>query len=79
MKIIIGLAFLVIIGALASAGWFMLKRPDSSKAKTEDTVAAHKRMARALAVRVGVSVAVFLMLLISYSMGWIQPTGMPLR
>ncbi len=77
MKIIIGLAFLVIIGALASAGWFMLKRPDSGAAA--DTTAGHKRMARALAVRVGVSVTVFLLLLISYSLGWIQPTGVPLR
>lgn len=36
------------------------------------------RMARALAIRVGVSVAVFLFVLLSYLMGWIQPTGLPI-
>ena len=35
-------------------------------------------MARALAVRVGLSVAIFLLVLLSYWMGWIQPTGIPL-
>jgi Protein of unknown function (DUF2909) len=35
-------------------------------------------MARALAVRVGLSVAIFLLVLFSYWMGWIQPTGIPL-
>jgi hypothetical protein len=32
-------------------------------------------MARALAVRVGLSVLLFLCILISYKLGWIQPTG----
>lgn len=79
MKIIIALAFAFILMALASAGWFMLKRPgaeaptDASGVRPQD-----KRMARALAVRVGVSVAVFVVVLLSYSMGWIQPTGLPL-
>jgi hypothetical protein len=36
-----------------------------------------KRMARALALRVGLSVALFLFILFSYWMGWIQPTGIP--
>jgi hypothetical protein len=36
-------------------------------------------MARALAVRVGLSVAIFLLVLLSYSLGWIQPSGIPLR
>lgn len=35
----------------------------------------HKRMARALAVRVGVSAALFLVILLSWWMGWIHPTG----
>jgi hypothetical protein len=36
-------------------------------------------MARALAVRVGLSVAIFLLVLLSYALGWIQPSGIPLR
>jgi hypothetical protein len=34
-------------------------------------------MARALAFRVGFSVLLFLVVLISYWMGWIKPTGLP--
>jgi len=35
------------------------------------------RMVRALALRVALSVALFLFILISYKLGWIQPTGIP--
>jgi hypothetical protein len=38
---------------------------------------ADKAMARALAVRVGLSVALFLFILLSWWMGWIQPNGIP--
>jgi hypothetical protein len=34
-------------------------------------------MARALALRVGFSVLLFLIVLFSHQMGWIQPTGLP--
>lgn len=71
MKIIIALAFVAILAALASAGIFMIKRgPDGG-------AAPKGRMARALAIRVGVSVSVFLFVLLSYFMGWIEPTGLP--
>ncbi len=36
-------------------------------------------MMRALAVRVGLSVLLFLCILLSYWMGWIRPTGIPLN
>jgi hypothetical protein len=35
-------------------------------------------MAKALAFRVGFSVLLFLVVLLAYFMGWIQPTGMPM-
>lgn len=69
MKTIILIALIGIVGALAAAGLFMLKNGDSAK--------RGPNMARALAVRVGVSVALFLFILLSYYMGWIQPTGIP--
>ena len=72
MTVIIVIALVGILGALASAGVFMLKRP-----KDGDAPAADKRMARALAVRVGVSVALFLLILLSWKMGWISPKGLP--
>lgn len=70
MKFIIALAFIGIVGALASAGLFMLKKGRSGERQD--------RMARALAVRVGVSIALFLFVLFSAWMGWIRPTGLPL-
>ncbi|MES2089117.1 MAG: DUF2909 domain-containing protein [Pseudomonadota bacterium] len=71
MKILITLALICIIGALAFAGRALLKDGRDGAPKT-------KRMANALALRVGLSIALFLCILISYKMGWIHPTGIPL-
>ncbi len=71
MKTLIMLALLAAVGALGFAGLYMLRRRPG-----ED--ATGKRMARALAWRIGLSVAVFLFVLLSYSLGWIRPTGIAL-
>lgn len=72
MKIVIALAFIVIIGALVSAGVRMLRSsPDDDPAK-------RGRMVRALALRVAVSVALFVFILIAWRLGWIAPTGVPI-
>ena len=68
MKVIVALAFIAILAALASAGVAMLRDGRDGKPKT-------KRMANALALRVGLSVLLFVCILISYKLGWIQPTG----
>lgn len=70
MNFIIAIAFVGILGALVAAGIFMF-RNGSSKQRGPN-------MARALAVRVGVSIALFLFILLSYQMGWIEPKGLPL-
>ena len=70
MKILIGLAFVTILSALVYAGISMVRDGRDGKAKTPT-------MMRALALRVAVSVALFLVLLLSYKLGWIQPTGIP--
>ena len=70
MKFIIAIAFTAIIGALVFAGISMVRDGRDGKPKTNS-------MMRALAWRVGVSVFLFLCLLGSYLMGWIQPTGIP--
>jgi hypothetical protein len=72
MSIVIAIALVAILGALASAGVFMLRRPRDDAAPEGD-----KRMARALAVRVGVSVALFLFILLAWKLGWIAPKGLP--
>ncbi len=70
MEYLIGIAFAAIIGALVYAGVSLVQDGRDGKPKTH-------AMMRALAVRVGVSVLLFLCLLGSYLMGWIQPTGIP--
>ena len=64
MKIIVAIAFLLIIGSLASALLFLMR----DKGKSNRTVYA-------LTLRVGFSVLLFVLLLIAYKFGLIQPTG----
>ncbi len=70
MKVIIVLMLVAVLGALASAGVFMLR-------KGREPGSRDQRMARALAIRVALSVAVFLFILLSWAMGWVRPTGIP--
>jgi hypothetical protein len=71
MKVVIVIALVAVLAALASAGVFMLRRP------TDASKPADKRMAWALAVRVAVSVALFLLVLLAWKLGWIAPKGLP--
>ncbi len=64
MRIIIVIAFLLIIGSLASALFFMMR----DRGRTPN-------MMRSLMFRVGFSVALFLFILFANWMGWIQSTG----
>ncbi len=73
MGIVIAVGMAGILLALGSAGFFMLRKGRGDEAPG----ARDKRMARALAVRVGLSVALFLFVLLSYQLGWIHPTGLP--
>ena len=70
MKTVIVIALVAVLLALASAGMFMLR-------KGGDPASRDARMARALAWRVGLSIALFLFVLLSWHMGWIQPGGLP--
>lgn len=71
MKLIIALALLAIVAALAFAGKAMLQ-------DGRDGAPKGNRMVKALAWRVGLSVALFVFVLLSYKMGWIRPTGIPM-
>jgi len=70
MKITFVALLVTVLVALASAGVFML-RPRHDEGKQD------RRMARALAWRVGLSVALFLLVLLSWHMGWVRPGGLP--
>lgn len=65
MKIVVAVAFVLILGSLASALFFLMR----DKGRSNRTV-------QALAMRVGLSITLFLLVLFSYKMGWIQPTGL---
>jgi len=69
MSYLVALGFLAIIASLVTALLFMLRGGGAAQQDKS------KRMARALALRVGFSLLLFLCILLSWSMGWIQPTG----
>ena len=69
MDILIGLAFVCILGALAAAGYFMLRGREGASRSGN--------MMRALTVRIAVSVVLFLCIVIAWRLGWIHPTGIP--
>ena len=64
MRIVVILAFLGILGSLASAFIYMMR----DKSGTNRTV-------NALTVRIGLSIALFLFVLFAHYMGWIESTG----
>ena len=65
MKILVAIAFILILGSLGSALFFLMR----DKGKSNRTV-------QALAMRVGLSITLFLLVLGAYWMGWIEPTGL---
>ncbi|MEE9351862.1 MAG: twin transmembrane helix small protein [Thiotrichaceae bacterium] len=64
MKYVIVIFFIFILYSLGSALFYMMKDGDGSK-----------RMVKALTMRVGLSVVLFLVLIFAFWMGWIEPTG----
>jgi flagellar basal body-associated protein FliL len=79
MSYFIALFILLIIASLAAAGFFMLRRPqDDAASNAPNNHNAKRNMVRALTFRIGLSVVLFVCVLVSYQMGWIQPTGLPL-
>ncbi|MFS2006671.1 twin transmembrane helix small protein [Duganella sp. CT11-25] len=65
MKIAVAIiAFVLILGSLGAAFFFLMR----DKGKSNNTV-------NALAVRVGLSITLFLLILAAYKLGYIHPTG----
>lgn len=77
MTYLVIVAFLAIIGSLAVALVFMMR--GGGAADAAGAAPRKNHMARALAFRVGFSILLFVVVLIGYRMGWIQPTGLPMR
>lgn len=70
MKIIVLLAFVGILASLGTALFFMMRDGRNGKAKTSN-------MARALALRVGLSILLFVCILVAWKLGYVHPTGLP--
>ena len=70
MKYFVALAFVGIFASLAFALYFMLKDGRNGRAKSGG-------MARALTFRIGLSVFLFLCMLLAWKLGYIQPGGLP--
>ncbi|MBU4423977.1 MAG: twin transmembrane helix small protein [Gammaproteobacteria bacterium] len=70
MKYLVAVAFLAILASLASALFFMMRNGRNDKTKGS-------HMAKALALRVGISIVLFIAILVAWQLGYIQPTGLP--
>lgn len=64
MKAFIVIILLAIVGSLGSALFYLLKDTNRSP-----------RTVKALTFRIGLSIGLFLLLLLAYAMGFIQPHG----
>ena len=64
MKVLVAIAFILILGSLASALFYLMRDKGQSN-----------RTVRALATRVGLSITLFVLILLAYHFGYIQPTG----
>jgi Protein of unknown function (DUF2909) len=65
MQILIVVLLIAIVGSLGHALFSMASGPDRAR-----------QMANALTVRISISVALFVLLLVGNHFGWIEPHGM---
>ncbi len=78
MKYFVMFAFVLIIGSLGSALFFMMR--GNKQRGPQGTLADQRKsanMLRALALRVGFSIILFVCILVAWKLGYIQPTGIP--
>ncbi len=64
MNYLILVFFIFIVYSLGSALYYMMKDEGGSK-----------RMVKALTMRIGISILLFVFVIFSFWMGWIKPTG----
>ncbi len=75
MKYFVILAFIAILGSLGGALYFMMRGGTDAK----DDKQKSANMFRALALRIGLSIFLFVCVLIAWKLGYVQPTGIPLN
>lgn len=69
--VVVGLALGAIVAALGLAGVYMVRGGKDGNSK-----GGH--MMRALALRIALSVLLFIGIVVAWRLGWISPTGVPL-
>lgn len=74
MNVMKYLVALVFAGILASLGWALFHMLRGTEGRDK-----RGSMARALTVRIGLSVLLFLCILIAWKLGYIQPGGLPVE
>lgn len=72
MKYLVILAFIAIVGSLASALFFMMRGD-----KALDNKRRSRNMEWSLALRIGFSILLFLCILLAWKLGYIHATGIP--
>lgn len=72
MTYIVIIGFIAILASLGFAMIFMLKGGEKDK---QDSKSKANNMAKALAFRVGLSILLFICILLAWKFGYIQPTG----
>jgi VIT1/CCC1 family predicted Fe2+/Mn2+ transporter len=70
MTYLVSIAFVAILASLALALFFMLRGSRNGEN-------ASPKMARALGLRVGLSIVLFVGILVAWKMGYIHPSGIP--
>ncbi|MCC7005572.1 MAG: twin transmembrane helix small protein [Ottowia sp.] len=68
LELIVAIVFVVIIASLGWALFYLM----TDKGKSNRTV-------HALMLRVGLSIGLFLFILLAYRLGWVNSTGIPLH
>ena len=71
-SILVIAAFAGILGSLGAALYFMMRSREDEAGQPRPN-----RMATALAMRVGLSILLFLCVLLAWKLGYLQPTGLP--
>lgn len=71
MSYFLAIFLVFILAALAAAGFFLVRqRPEDESGEPKVN-----NVTKALTIRIGLSVFLFVCLLVSWKMGWIKPTG----
>jgi hypothetical protein len=77
IKILIIIALFAIVGSLGSALFHLSRgRPAAGKDIEKENEEHSRKMARSLTIRIGLSLALFFLLMLAWYAGLIKPTGL---